>query len=313
VKHFSATRTVSREDLRTAPVYRQVFQEKDPERFPGSTAIGTSTTILNRLKAGQQTSMGYAEPDLGGASLTSCSLDRKEAHPVPFSILLNNHRVNLPSVHAEFAGHTVNGEGQKVTRYFYSLDDSDNPLVLSWDLGKAIGKLRITNISFPGGSLTATAGTSGNSVGGIETGSPGAGNGGASAGAAGVAAEEFPEIKQSLEQTGHAEVYGIYFEFGKATIREESEPVLRQIAEIMHQNPTWKLSVDGHTDSIGGDAYNVDLSQRRAEAVKVALVERYHVTASRLNTSGYGASRPKETNDTIEGRARNRRVELVRQ
>jgi outer membrane protein OmpA-like peptidoglycan-associated protein len=64
---------------------------------------------------------------------------------------------------------------------------------------------------------------------------------------------------------------------------------------------------------VGGDSYNLDLSKRRAAAVKQALVGQYNITADRLLTGGFGASRPVETNDTLEGRARNRRVELVRQ
>ncbi|HEX4179012.1 MAG TPA: OmpA family protein, partial [Rhizomicrobium sp.] len=72
-------------------------------------------------------------------------------------------------------------------------------------------------------------------------------------------------------------------------------------------------TVEGHTDNIGGDTYNLDLSKRRAAAVKNALVTRYHITADRLSTNGYGSSRPVETNDTLEGRARNRRVELTRE
>jgi OOP family OmpA-OmpF porin len=116
-----------------------------------------------------------------------------------------------------------------------------------------------------------------------------------------------------LTATGRAEVYGIYFDFSKATIRPESEPVLREIGEVMTKNPAWKLSVEGHTDNIGGAASNQDLSTRRAAAVRQALVDRYHVAAGRLTPAGFGASRPKETNDTLEGRARNRRVELVRQ
>jgi OOP family OmpA-OmpF porin len=99
----------------------------------------------------------------------------------------------------------------------------------------------------------------------------------------------------------------------KATIRPESEPILKEIADVMAKNPAWKLSVEGHTDNIGGAASNLDLSTRRAAAVRQALVDRYHVTGSRLAPTGFGESRAKATNDTLEGRARNRRVELVRQ
>ena len=80
----------------------------------------------------------------------------------------------------------------------------------------------------------------------------------------------------------------------------------------MADHPAWALSVDGHTDNIGGDAYNLDLSKRRAAAVKQALVSRFKIADTRLATSGFGASRPKATNATLEGRAQNRRVELVK-
>ena len=116
-----------------------------------------------------------------------------------------------------------------------------------------------------------------------------------------------------MKQTGQAEVYGIYFDFASDKIKPESEPVLREIADALNHNPTWKLRVEGHTDNIGGDDYNLNLSQRRAEAVKLALVTRYHIGAERLTPKGFGATRPKEPNDTLAGRARNRRVELVRE
>jgi outer membrane protein OmpA-like peptidoglycan-associated protein len=84
------------------------------------------------------------------------------------------------------------------------------------------------------------------------------------------------------------------------------------MCDIMQQNPDWKLSVSGHTDNIGGAKFNVALSQRRAAAVKDALVTRFKIAPGRLQTNGYGASSPLDTNDTLEGRARNRRVELQR-
>jgi outer membrane protein OmpA-like peptidoglycan-associated protein len=89
--------------------------------------------------------------------------------------------------------------------------------------------------------------------------------------------------------------------------------VLQEIAQVLQRNPAWKLRVEGHTDNIGGDAYNMDLSQRRAAAVKQALVARYRIAPERLDPAGFGATRPKESNDTLQGRARNRRVELARE
>jgi outer membrane protein OmpA-like peptidoglycan-associated protein len=89
--------------------------------------------------------------------------------------------------------------------------------------------------------------------------------------------------------------------------------VLKEIGGIMKAHPDWKLRVDGHTDGIGNDKANADLSRRRADAVKAALVTRYGIDAARLTTAGYGESAPQDTNDTPEGRARNRRVELRRE
>lgn len=89
--------------------------------------------------------------------------------------------------------------------------------------------------------------------------------------------------------------------------------VLREIATALSANPTWTLRIDGHTDNIGGERFNLDLSRRRAASVKQALTGHYKVAPARLSTSGFGAGRPKETNGTLAGRARNRRVELIRQ
>jgi outer membrane protein OmpA-like peptidoglycan-associated protein len=72
------------------------------------------------------------------------------------------------------------------------------------------------------------------------------------------------------------------------------------------------LAINGHTDNVGGDQSNLNLSRRRAAAVKDALVTRHGIAADRLTTAGMGRSQPKDTNETLEGRAQNRRVELVR-
>jgi len=120
-------------------------------------------------------------------------------------------------------------------------------------------------------------------------------------------------IEKQLTEQKRAVTYGIYFDFNKDTIKPESEPVLKQIVQAMNDNPSWKLTVEGHTDNIGGDSYNLDLSKRRAAAVKQELVSKYHIDPERLANDGFGASRPADTNETLEGRARNRRVELTRE
>jgi outer membrane protein OmpA-like peptidoglycan-associated protein len=127
-----------------------------------------------------------------------------------------------------------------------------------------------------------------------------------------AAAGTAKRIEEDLAKDGRSIIYGIYFDFASDRIKEESEPVLSEIAQVLRTNPTWNLNVEGHTDSIGSDADNLDLSRRRSAAVKQALTTRYKIDLNRLQTSGYGESRPKDRNDTMEGRARNRRVELVK-
>ncbi|HUL75173.1 MAG TPA: OmpA family protein [Vicinamibacterales bacterium] len=120
-------------------------------------------------------------------------------------------------------------------------------------------------------------------------------------------------LEHALETEKHADVYGIYFDFNSDVLRPESEPVLREIADLLQKHADWTLAVQGHTDNVGGDAFNLDLSNRRSAAVRKALVDRYRIAGKRLTTAGFGASQPKAPNDTPEGRAKNRRVELVRQ
>lgn len=120
------------------------------------------------------------------------------------------------------------------------------------------------------------------------------------------------EVEKHLATDRHTDVYGIYFNFASDELRSESEPVLHEIADAMQAHPDWKLVINGHTDNIGGDALNLDLSRRRAAAVRKELVGGYKVDGSRLTINGFGASQPKESNDSERGRALNRRVELVR-
>lgn len=102
----------------------------------------------------------------------------------------------------------------------------------------------------------------------------------------------------------------IYFEFGKATIKDESLPILDQVIDILLKNDNYQqLRVEGHTDNIGGDAYNQKLSERRSQAVRLYLIKK-GVKASKVAAAGFGKSKPIATNLTPEGRAENRRVEF---
>ena len=104
---------------------------------------------------------------------------------------------------------------------------------------------------------------------------------------------------------------GIYFEFDKATITPESRPDLEEAAKILIQNPTILVEIQGHTDSVGSDKYNQQLSERRAKAVVNYLVQDLGIEEMRLTAKGYGESRPVADNSSEEGRALNRRVEFV--
>lgn len=116
-----------------------------------------------------------------------------------------------------------------------------------------------------------------------------------------------------IRATGHAAVYGINFDTGKSTIKPESAQAIGEIAKLLTADPGLKVFVVGHTDNVGGVDSNIKLSQDRAEAVLQALVRDHGIAPARLRASGCGPFAPVASNDTEEGRAKNRRVELVKQ
>jgi outer membrane protein OmpA-like peptidoglycan-associated protein len=118
-------------------------------------------------------------------------------------------------------------------------------------------------------------------------------------------------LSDELNKSGHVAVYGIQFDTGKATIQPGSENVLGEIVKLLQQNPSLKLRVEGHTDNQGNAAANQALSEKRAQAV-VAWLTGKGISASRLTAKGFGATKPVADNGTEDGRAKNRRVELVK-
>jgi OOP family OmpA-OmpF porin len=123
---------------------------------------------------------------------------------------------------------------------------------------------------------------------------------------------EAAEMADTLSSTGSISLYGIYFDTNKATLQPESEPTLREIATLLANDPKMAVLVVGHTDNQGRFDYNVDLSSRRAKAVSTALTSQYGVSAKRLTFAGAGMMAPVASNDSEEGRAKNRRVVLVK-
>lgn len=121
-----------------------------------------------------------------------------------------------------------------------------------------------------------------------------------------------PDIRNKLLTEGKLVTYGIYFDVNKDVVKPESYGTLKGIADILNEVPDVKVRVTGHTDSDGADAANLDLSKRRAAAVRNELAKNFNVNADRLVTDGMGESQPVAPNDTPVNKALNRRVEFVK-
>ncbi len=294
-------RLVLAQDLDKAHDYAQLFSRNQPQSIPGTTAITVSREVFTDLSQNRSSAFtfqpegirgaisnmvnvlsgfGVSSEHLGGdaelnkVSKVQCTLHREGSALVAFPVLLDDQPTTLPALRAGCS--TDDGPAE-----FYILNQPNYPLMLAWKFG-AGSQLQVTKISYP---PTAKA------------------------------ADDLPSshIEQQLKENKKVEIYGIYFDFGSDHLKPESEPVLREIGAVLAAHPDWKLKVSGHTDNIGGDDYNLDLSTRRSAAVKAELVSKYHVPAAALDTSGFGAAQPIDTNATLAGRARNRRVELVRE
>jgi OmpA-OmpF porin, OOP family len=120
-------------------------------------------------------------------------------------------------------------------------------------------------------------------------------------------------FSNDIRTTGHAAVYGILFDTGKSNIKPESAQAIAEIAKLLKSNAGLKIHVVGHTDNVGSVESNIKLSQNRAEAVVQELVKNNGIASARLRAFGCGQFAPVMTNDTEDGRAKNRRVELVKQ
>jgi outer membrane protein OmpA-like peptidoglycan-associated protein len=352
LNRLTTHRTMLASDLDSAHSYHQIFvgTKSSPETVPGTTAIGTSAAVLRELKTKGEAELSICRaaddvPVMRGEKLypvpggcfnfsEPIPLERVGTGPVRQRVLVDGSPVDLPAVQARGAFPS----GEKVE--FFFLDDERNPLTLAFRLG--IGAmspldpetrklcenegrkagiiltgdiscdlpdggdrdtLRVVKVSTRCELPAASAANPMSGVGRLPDGGAPAGEGSA----AGADA-----LEKALAETGTVDVYSIYFSFNSDQLRDESEPTLRDIAEVLRRHPGWTLRVNGHTDGIGGDDFNLDLSKRRATAVKSALLKRYGIAQDRLDTAGFGESQPRDTNDTMEGRARNRRVELKR-
>ena len=119
------------------------------------------------------------------------------------------------------------------------------------------------------------------------------------------------EMSRSLAETGRTILDGLYFDTDKDTLRPDSQPMIEEIVKLLTGNPQLKVRVVGHTDNQGAADYNLDLSRRRTAGVVAELTGKHGIAADRLDSFGCGPYAPVASNDTEEGRASNRRVELV--
>jgi len=204
------------------------------------------------------------------------TLQRVEPTTVPVSILINGQRQTIPAIHARLAVTSTMTSTTSAYDLWFA-DDTAHAWVLRSHViqGGVPGSQDLVRVDW------------------TDTGTE-------------------AQLAQAMTTSCRAQVYGIHFATASSDVTPPSTPTLDEIAALLRKESAWKITIEGHTDSIGGAAYNQDLSNRRAAAVKDTLVARYKIEPGRLVTAGFGLTRPIETNTTLAGRARNRRVELVR-
>jgi len=275
--NYASTRglTVNRDqqvsDRQSSRIYVLGYGLKMPVAIPGTTSLGISSAVLVELRDTGKTLLSLVFDDQQSQIDGQLRLVQKD---VKFPVMVENQIVQVPAVHAT----GTFGFGAKTgIADFYFLDNKNNPIMLqstiqfSWET-----QLRSERV------IRITAGASMRSA-----------------------------MEQALSTLRKYEIYGLHFDFNKSTLRPESDSLIQDIVTTLKANPTWKLQIDGHTDSIGDAAYNQKLSVDRAKAVTAALVV-YGIEPGRLQTGGFGETQPKGDNATLDGRALNRRVELSR-
>ncbi|HEV7705997.1 MAG TPA: OmpA family protein [Gemmatimonadaceae bacterium] len=310
-RQIEASRTVLVKDLRAAhelkPRVSSGIEAED--MYPGTTISQFSTASLAELRATGHTTITFTDDGIGGVNAATAGILEKMMVAASAGAVSSDSASKLGKMAIDQggAGFSVSGTMSSVepgvvpmsilvnnamvalpARHIrgrltgddgprnadmYVLDDPANAIVLQFRVGE--DSLTVVRIDWPSANTAKS-------------------------------------MEAALAARKPVDVYGIYFAYNSAEIRPQSDSTLDAIASMMKRDPTWKLTVTGHTDNVGGDAFNLALSQRRSASVKAALVSR-GIKVDRLTTGGMGASSPKATNATLVGRAQNRRVELSRQ
>lgn len=310
-QQIQASRTVLMTDLKSAHTLKpRISSGIDAEEiYAGTTTAQLSTAGLTELRATGHTTITFIDDGTGGltagtanilekmmvaASAGAVSADSAKkvgkmaidmggASFTVSGMMTNVERGVVPvsilvnnvvtALPARHFRGMLTGEDGNRNADMYVLDDPANPILLQFRVGE--DSMTVVRIDWPSASTAKN-------------------------------------MEAALAARKPVDVYGIYFAYNSAEIRPQSDSTLDAIAAMMKRDPTWQLTVTGHTDNVGGDASNLKLSQRRSASVKEALVAR-GISAARLATGGSGASSPKAANATLVGRAQNRRVELSRQ
>lgn len=269
--------------------------------------------------------------------------------PVPVTVIVDDQPTALPALHVggNFFGDAVelwfldNEENPLTLRYRFGVDSES----VTPEMAKLLGieeqppsdreRFDVIKIStrcgddagdgagMSGGGDDAGDGAgmggggggdgAGDGMGAAGAGTGGGGGAGQGGGADDSAVESLADaVENQLMEDGVADIHSIYFGFGSAELRPESDIALKAVAAILQRQPDWTVTINGHTDSIADNTANQRLSEERAEAVRNALIGRFAIDAGRLKSAGYGEGRPVADNETVEGRALNRRVEIVR-
>lgn len=268
----TAKRRVFTVDRRTSRNYLIGFDPRVSFIVPGTTSLGISATALDELRRSGRTAISLTYDTRLSTIGGSLSLVQRN---FKMPVLIESTVVEIPAIRArgEFRSGSRTGFGD-----FYFSDNVNQPVLIQYDI----------NFSWERRPRTVRT---------VRV----------SAGRSQQAA-----MQQTLKTYRKLNLYGIKFDFDKATIRSDAASLISDIATTLELNPNWTLSIRGHTDSIGGVGYNFKLSERRAKAVTASLIRNYGIQPARLRAVGLGPSEPLAANDSLHGRALNRRVELLR-
>lgn len=289
-ERFESQRLLHDADLTTARSYRSRFEANTDEDYPGTTALGASAAVLNDLKAS------------GNSRFALVGEDRFMANALAAVPGAKGSVLDLAGALMAGAGLSFKGELQRQSTSSLSVLVNGVAqmlpvLVASGQFTAKNGQSLTAELSFlddPANALALQWRIGSTTLRAVRI--------------------DYPApprtLATALREQKRITLPGLYFDFGSAVLRPESQASLPAIVEAIRAAPAGLLRLAGHTDSRGEPARNQTLSQARAEAVRAALVQLDASLAARLKAEGFGETQPVAANTTLEGRAQNRRVEL---